>query len=91
MEAILNSTSERVNNELSRITDKKTNALNEFFATLDTTNGGKNSVVQDVGFFYHPSPLPITTTASYAGTLLGNIVNSGVQGASPFAASSLLP
>lgn len=91
MEAILNSNSNRIKNELSRITDKKTKALDKFFATLNTTNGGKNSVVQDSAFFYHPSPLPITTLANYDGTFLGNILGSGVQEANPIAASSLLP
>ena len=91
MEAILNSTANRVENELANITDKKSKALDEFFATLDTTNGGKNSVVQDTGFYYHPSPLPITTTATYAGSLLGNMVGLGFQGTSAASVSSLLP
>lgn len=91
MGAKLQSSANRAPKELQKVVDKRTELLNEFFTTLNTTNGGKNSVVQDAGFFYHPSPLPITTAANYNGTLLGNIVGSGVQGASSNLASSLLP
>ena len=92
MEAILNSNSERVNNELADLTEQKTHALNKFFETVETSpNGGKNSVLQDTGFYFHPSPLPITTAANYNGTLLSNLVNAGVQGANKITASALLP
>ena len=53
MEAILNSNSERVNNELADLTEQKTHALNKFFETVETSpNGGKNSVLQILAFIF---------------------------------------